>query len=392
MNEWVTRINYASAYRTAGVRLPDGTEDADYANSSRRGSIAQPVSDVSNEIMEQDGLDQATVEAAAMAQKVPGPYSAAPSSVQTTDPAASRLKHILDRIEGFNLERHPMIKRLQEEVRVGKNLAILTPFSKTSRDRIEGAAQEIARTIHRLRLNVAKFTCWIEVLKDELRRGSLTTASAPSTGRRRGLSDVTSNLSVASHSSEGHAVRTRARALTGPGSHTDTSAAAPRLPTPTVSSFSISSQLLSPTEPLASSGSRHQRAPSSQVSDVVHAQDKPSLGLRDQSEGSLADMASPTSGLFFDPSRASASTGMSSEISKDSLDSAKSFHTAHVDHQITKRGSQAEAEVVVGDADERNAPVLEIGGRKMSLATLPDLSELRELERIKVHERRERLD
>lgn len=377
MNEWVSKINYASAYRTAGVRLPDGSEDADYVNSSRRGSIVQPIGRVSNETMEQDGLDQATVEAASMAQAVPEQQEADLSlNLRTPDPAASRLKHILDRIEAFNLERHPLVKRLKEEVRVGRNLSILTPFAKASRERIEGMAQELALQIRRLRLDVAKYTCWIEVLKDELRRGSLAPAPLPHKGRRRGLSDVTTHLSVASHSSDGHVVRTRARAFTGPESHSETAttATAPRLPTPIVSSFSINSRLLSPTDTDAST------------------RDKASLGVKDLSDSSLADIASPTSALFFDPSRATAaSTAMSKGLSKDSIDSAKSFHTAHHDRLVIK-DEAAVPEAAAAEADERTAPVLEIGGRKMSLATLPDLSELRDLERRKVQDRRERFD
>lgn len=224
MNEWVASINYASAYRAAGLRVPDRRDSMEMEGEvearSRRPSASTSDADDGEEVYDEnkdpaehlaeDGLDLATVEAASIAfssrsssmdqaesVRIAGSL---PETTQPPRPDLSRLQNILNRIEEFTLTRHSVQKSLNESLRLARNLSILTPFLRTSRDRIQVLVPGLAREIRNRRFEVAKYTCWIEVLKDELRMspGTLTvTSTFKGSGlRRRGLSDVSSRLSL----------------------------------------------------------------------------------------------------------------------------------------------------------------------------------------------------
>lgn len=57
---------------------------------------------------------------------------------------------------------------LAANLRTARNLAILTPFQKATRDRISSAIPSLASKIRHIRLDIAKFEIWIDILRRDV--------------------------------------------------------------------------------------------------------------------------------------------------------------------------------------------------------------------------------
>jgi len=57
---------------------------------------------------------------------------------------------------------------LNAELRIGRNLAVLTPFQRSTRDRIQLAVLPLAKKIRHLRMELARLRCYEEILRTDL--------------------------------------------------------------------------------------------------------------------------------------------------------------------------------------------------------------------------------
>lgn len=176
MNDWIHKINFCSAFRSAGLRIR-GLDVSVDGNSS-------PISPLSP-----------TAKAISTDQSAPSspptsPSAASVSSSQTSVPRVGLLRRKLNaRLREFT----PIIEKvsasldeyqavLEEKLRLARHLAIATPFTKTTRERLEALAGPLAVEIRQLRLEVARQSCRKELLLLELEAGNRAAkASAPST-------------------------------------------------------------------------------------------------------------------------------------------------------------------------------------------------------------------
>jgi len=154
MNDWIHKINFAGAFRSAGLRV-NGMD------VSRDTSHSNPASPTGVSITNGNPSEVATPSSSA-SSVIPMSPSTITSMNSGEDPPTLR-KKLNARFRQFkpvvekmtrNLEKHE--KRLDEKLRLARHLTIATPFSKVTRDRIEGLAVSLAQEIRQLRLDVAR--------------------------------------------------------------------------------------------------------------------------------------------------------------------------------------------------------------------------------------------
>jgi hypothetical protein len=228
MNEWLTLINYASTFRTAAIRMrgtglnsgdavkagsvaaeehlrdvesgtpyqppessqvrsvvfDDPTAQTDTLATPRPrlrrvGSLRSspaPVVDISgaNDVVVNGGEQMEAVIGSVKAELAAGRAGAARMLSLPSELAAEstnktkRFEAIALRVQGLKSNAAQIEQRLTTNLRIARNLAILTPFQKTTRDRIEAALPDLANQIRFDRIELSKLHLWITMLlKDQ---------------------------------------------------------------------------------------------------------------------------------------------------------------------------------------------------------------------------------
>lgn len=141
MNEWIAGINFCACFRAVGVRVTN--LDAFALSSARGGSSGGDAHSTA-----------AAVDAEFLRARV-----------------AARKRELVPRLDEVTrtLERHA--SELAELLRLARHFAIMTPFQRTTKERIELAAVPLAARIRQLRVLVAKFECRRFVLATEVQMG-----------------------------------------------------------------------------------------------------------------------------------------------------------------------------------------------------------------------------
>ncbi|CAK9783556.1 hypothetical protein CC85DRAFT_287798 [Cutaneotrichosporon oleaginosum] len=228
MNEWLTLINYASTFRTAAIRMrgaglnsgdavkagsvaaeehlrdvesgtpyqapessqvrsvvfQDPNEQVEAVASPRprlrrvgsmRSSPA-PVVDISgaNDVVVNGGEQMEAVIGSVKAELAAGRAGAARMLSLPSELAAessnktSRFEAIAARVQALKSDAAQIEQRLTTNLRIARNLAILTPFQKLTRDHIEAALPDLANQIRSDRIELSKLHLWITMLlKDQ---------------------------------------------------------------------------------------------------------------------------------------------------------------------------------------------------------------------------------
>lgn len=232
MNEWLTLINYASTFRTAAIRMrgaglnsgdavkagsvaaeehlrdvesgasyqpPEssqvrsvvfedpGTQDETLAATlatprprlRRVGSLRSspaPVVDISgaNDVVVNGGEQMEAVIGSVKAELAAG-RAGAPRMLSLPSELAAestnktrRFEAIATRVQTLKSDAAQIEQRLTTNLRIARNLAILTPFQKSTRDRIETALPDLAGQIRSDRVELSKLHLWITMLlKDQ---------------------------------------------------------------------------------------------------------------------------------------------------------------------------------------------------------------------------------
>jgi hypothetical protein len=232
LNEWIARINYASAFKTAGVRMrpldmsgidvkltgiaaaashlrdvqhhgepkAHGTipENMAYMSSDSE-SKAQGFASESNPtvlnvlenmdvnvpvVPEIEGasqfkatFDQVKADLAAVGCRSPPNGEVLPSSQGSKNPGSAQSEdpHLPSRSEIIQIKIQDLDSRiaaghahLDADMRFVWNVATLTPFQKSTRDRLVVALQGVSKRVTQVRLDLAKFTCHRHVLSNDL--------------------------------------------------------------------------------------------------------------------------------------------------------------------------------------------------------------------------------
>lgn len=253
MNEWISRINYASAFKTAGVRMRaqgmsyrdielTGIAAADshlreirhrattsisprvrtwYGGSpedlqmsstdlsiSPNGLLAPPASAPARQPSMSSTADSTALESSAKlfkatfdevktelaqsrwsSEKSDGQRNGRPRTLSLESapqsPPGSPMSPLSDSSESSRWSsRSEIIRRklrdldaritlaqtqLDSDMRLVRNLAVLTPFQRATRDRVQVAVQGAAKRVMQMRLDLEKLVCYRDVLSDDLR-------------------------------------------------------------------------------------------------------------------------------------------------------------------------------------------------------------------------------
>lgn len=228
MNEWLTLINYASTFKTAAIRMratglnsgdavkagsvaaEEHRRDVESGNDNqapessqvrsvlfadtaaeeeatltprprlrRVGSLRSspaPVVDISgaNDVVVNGGEQMEAVIGSVKAELAAGRAGAPrmmslPSELAAdTTSTTIRSDAIQARVQALKAEAAVLEQRLTTNLRIARNLAILTPFQKSTRDRVEAALPDLAGQIRSDRIELSKMHLWITMLlKDQ---------------------------------------------------------------------------------------------------------------------------------------------------------------------------------------------------------------------------------
>jgi hypothetical protein len=95
-------------------------------------------------------------------------------------------------------------KSLNEELRIARNLAVLTPFQRSTREAVEMALLPTAANVRHLRTEICRVSCWAEILDAETRI-AMPAAAIHSQAK------MTPTLTLTREESEGTGEATRGR-------------------------------------------------------------------------------------------------------------------------------------------------------------------------------------
>ncbi|PWZ02887.1 hypothetical protein BCV70DRAFT_183351 [Testicularia cyperi] len=220
MNDWIHKINFCASFRTANIKIrgldlaPRVGDGAIEGDRSRRGDSmdhyrtrARPsqtslldldmsvgsglgLSSPSRSNLASDGYtEDAGLESGGAAgsfsrdssagggELYSRPHSSAshrkmsPASSSLMKRAVARKEMMLTKIAETEVQLERAVKRLQDDIRLARHFAILTPFVKSTRDRIELAALPLAGRIRACRLEVAKTDSRCKILRLDLAAG-----------------------------------------------------------------------------------------------------------------------------------------------------------------------------------------------------------------------------
>lgn len=173
MNDWIHKINFCGAFRSAGLRVNGSDVSRDVTDSN-------PASPAGVSITNGNPLEKETTFSSA--SSIVSPMS--PSTIRSMNSEKdlpSLRKKLNARFRQFKPVVEKMTKRLEkhetlldEKLRLARHLMVATPFSKVTRDRIEGISSTLAQEIRQLRLDVARYDCRREMLILELEEAERT--------------------------------------------------------------------------------------------------------------------------------------------------------------------------------------------------------------------------
>lgn len=222
MNEWIAAINFAGAYKTAGICMPFAAPRVVGGAPPRSGSIAETKRSFASDddtaassriemALLQDGLDVATVEAALQpsrlseASEVSSPSVAGVSKLEfgletgetalpkvlpspvprkeaiqvreprvfscgrNADAEQSLIRAAQIKLADYHNRYMPLMNQIKDELLVVRHLRLLIPFERASKDKIEANLSRLSVKIHQLRMQAMVFKCWIDILEADFK-------------------------------------------------------------------------------------------------------------------------------------------------------------------------------------------------------------------------------
>lgn len=188
MNEWIAGINFCACFRWAGVRITN-LDALALTNVfkvalpvGRSGSAASNVPVALSCSGSCSGLESPSAWSPldSLQQGSPkGPNngsSALASSPSATlqllrEKVAARRRELTPKVEEVARTLDESATELQELLRLARQFALMTPFQRATRERIEAAAAPLATRIRQLRIMVAKYECRYRILLAEVQVG-----------------------------------------------------------------------------------------------------------------------------------------------------------------------------------------------------------------------------
>ena len=188
--EWMCLINFASAFKSSGLRMQF---TSDYITLDQQAAFR------ANQHVEQDGvsilpsggvtphrdvLASRPSHEDATSDRASSMILPAPGDPSTYRPASDSviLRHRADiidvKLEDLNRRISTARTGLDGELRFIRNLGILTPFARATREKIQNVIINQAKRVHQLRLELARLRAYQRVLQDDLGHSESLLSSA----------------------------------------------------------------------------------------------------------------------------------------------------------------------------------------------------------------------
>jgi len=165
MNEWIHLINYASAFRSTGLKLR--TLESLHVRSLPLKTTAEEtvlVSALSGSVAaDGDSLPQDPQDTHFITESKSGEHGTLDSNHSRQFVLSSKLRNLTGKITAVESE-------LESNLRVCRQYSLAFPFQKTTRDRVQSLLPSLSKKIQSLRLELAKLRCYQLVLDHDLTR------------------------------------------------------------------------------------------------------------------------------------------------------------------------------------------------------------------------------
>lgn len=183
MNDWMAKLNYAAAFRTAGVRMRgilSGNHDGQRSRGIRRldnyNESSQPVQTVSGE-------------ATTVRSKI--------DNKMAQDIMAARREIMQQRINDWEEKLTVSEKQLEAQLRNARHLQILAPIQAKSREQVLIAAGRMSAKLKWMRMETWRLRCHRDILIMDLEEENLMDGMSPSKARAITSSDSTDKQHLA---------------------------------------------------------------------------------------------------------------------------------------------------------------------------------------------------
>jgi len=204
MNDWIHMINYASAFRSTGLRLRALTPFHSRHSSVRSGNEDTTL------ILPNDEAIGDTPESSPRAMS-PGtePIS---NKVGIPDTIHSRQIVLSSKLRNLDGKITAVESELECNLRICRQYSLALPFQKTTRDKIQAVLPSLSKKVQSLRIELAKLGCYHRVLRDDLTRWEAgegrTPAFSDTQERDRECQNETTGVSSPTHDVEKRNVKT----------------------------------------------------------------------------------------------------------------------------------------------------------------------------------------
>ena len=183
MLDWMTKINYCGAFRSVGIRRLDAFSAEERMSLQRMRSGISAASSASNPTA--SGSSSASSSSANLASATNSRVGAlvAESNIQILRRLEERVEEVEPKLNQLDESLHMLLQELEEHLRLARHFSIMTPFQKTTRERIEIAAVPLGIRVRKLRLEAIKAEARRAILaKDCEQAKKLSRSSSPALG------------------------------------------------------------------------------------------------------------------------------------------------------------------------------------------------------------------
>ncbi|KDN52206.1 hypothetical protein K437DRAFT_266751 [Tilletiaria anomala UBC 951] len=150
MVDWMTKINYCAAFRSVGIRRLDIFLSDERVQMMRTELFNSSISGSSASILSSDS--------SASSQQASGKFDdlLRESNVQIQRRLRERAEQVAPKVGLLDNTLRALHRELEEHLRLARHFHIMTPFQKSTRERIEAAVVPLATKVRRLRLEAFK--------------------------------------------------------------------------------------------------------------------------------------------------------------------------------------------------------------------------------------------
>jgi hypothetical protein len=175
MNDWIHMINYASAFRSTGLRLRALTPFHSRHSSVRSVSEGLFVHALRNVVfMSKVDIallpnDEAVGDTPQSSPRTMSPGTE-PASNKAVDTIHSRQFVLSSKLRNLRGKITAVESELESNLRICRQYSLALPFQKNTRDKIQAVIPSLSKKVQSLRIELAKLGCYHRVLSDDLTR------------------------------------------------------------------------------------------------------------------------------------------------------------------------------------------------------------------------------